>query len=79
MSSSMNRLDELNTVRPKSSFDMVRRAKELLPSREFLSDAADITTDEEGRNLPKLHKNTEIKKIEKFEKSVVKMMRLFGS
>ena len=48
---------------------MVRRerAKEYLPSREILSDAADITTDEESRNLPGLHKNTTIKK---FEKSV---------
>lgn len=71
MSSSTSRLDELSGgQRPKSSFDLVRRerGKEYLPSREILSDAADITTDEESRHLPGLHKNTTIKK---FDKSVI--------
>ena len=52
---------DLNGVRPKSSFDLVRRerAKEL--TREILSDAADLTTDDEGKHLPSLHKQTTIK------------------
>ena len=65
MSASTSCLPEMNQQRPKSSFDLVRHAREKEaaaqpPQREIFSDAPDLTTDDENR-LPGLHKNTTIK------------------
>ena len=64
MSASTSCLPEMNQQRPKSSFDLVRHAREKEaaqpPQREIFSDAPELTTDDENR-LPGLHKNTTIK------------------
>ena len=64
MSASTSCLPEMNQPRPKSSFDLVRHAREKEaaqpPQREIFSDAPELTTDDENR-LPGLHKNTTIK------------------
>lgn len=57
ISSSTSRLDELTSVRPKSSFDLVRRERSKEFSRDILSDAADLTTDDENKVLPGLHQS----------------------
>ncbi|CAG5098114.1 Oidioi.mRNA.OKI2018_I69.XSR.g15382.t1.cds [Oikopleura dioica] len=72
ISSSTSRLDELTSVRPKSSFDLVRRERSKEFSRDILSDAADLTTDDENKVLPGLHQELTIKP---FDKSSL----LFGS
>ena len=72
MSASTSCLPEMNQQRPKSSFDLVRHAREKEasqpPQREIFSDAPELTTDDENR-LPGLHKNTTIK-IDKTHKIV---------
>jgi hypothetical protein len=72
MSASTSCLPDSNQPRPKSSFDVVRHAREKgqrPPSREIFSDTQDLTTDDENRALPGLHKNTTIKS-KKTQKSV---------
>ena len=77
MSASTSCLPEMNQPRPKSSFDLVRHAREKEaaqpPQREIFSDAPELTTDDENR-LPGLHKNTTIK-IDKKHKNQVGKMR----
>ena len=77
MSASTSCLPEMNQQRPKSSFDLVRHAREKEaaqpPQREIFSDAPELTTDDENR-LPGLHKNTTIK-IDKKHKNQVGTMR----
>ena len=68
----------MNQPRPKSSFDLVRHAREKEaaqpPQREIFSDAPELTTDDENR-LPGLHKNTTIKIDKKHKINQVGKMR----